>query len=977
MNAKSLLLIALGVSLIASIVSAGHISTDKSPFKFSIFAKEPTQITLGILALDDLKNPQINGTRLAATLPAESSIVIRPDGTALFAYQDLFLRHYRGRQQVLNGKDPHGRPAEDFLNFPKEAQPPKFLRDIYKVNATHLCFNAYEDILWWTGELIYRFEFPFPVKSLKLESPNGVPTVVGDWDWDKAGRAVKIYASTNGNDWKLMWQSHGKGGVTSVYAELPDEFLGAKTVYLKFWGQNANVLFQLYVTATLDAKSLLPLLRLRQGKNEFTFSDDIDSSHRAIIFWEGKGVKCMELRKKAIVYPRGKPTVNEGEDEIAVLFPERVGVWVYKRDGKILGIKRLTCEQREILNARIVETPLAYVLEGEKVEGVSDWAAYLLERQKLGGEWKKLRGVEIKEMSLDGRYIGWRKEGKGIALRCAVSSGEVEWVFTPREFAGYRGVSIELRLKGLPKVFAVSMSEHFCPQGGDWKFSRTRVEFERQFPVIFEKSHEYPYFAEGQPFFFVCGAEGSVVSFFDEAVVARVSEILEGDRIVVRSRIPVRAGEVTKVAAKSWLYRKGDFSNKWDAVNEWTRVFDEVTSYYQKRYRIKPVKPLPIIWDQTDGAPGINLPPAYEKYKQTKKKPPLTESWFYRYAEEVLPKLAQWGIKVIYLLGGIESEGDHSHDEYLPGSGSGGSLCAPWALEVSPALGGEEGLAYLCRKAHSLGMKIILWSTPAHLSNSSPLLRKHPEWLAWKADGTPENYGYRDITGVNLKRGYLDYAIRQYEKIRKATGFDGVFQDSFLTFGVLTDFSEEAPYPQLEDTLEMQRRLQEMGCSEIIIEGQGPFGLSALGFESLGIIKGREYLLYRCIGVVFSWEKEMEFESYYRALGSGGVMAPPSIAQFEALPQQERERIIRANKDLEVVQEFMHRRCVLKDFSGVEWTSADGKTKVVFAFKGIEVKAKGLRVYDVTAGREVSAVAGKVQLQPWHTYILRSKRGAR
>ncbi len=152
----------------------------------------------------------------------------------------------------------------------------------------------------------------------------------------------------------------------------------------------------------------------------------------------------------------------------------------------------------------------------------------------------------------------------------------------------------------------------------------------------------------------------------------------------------------------------------------------------------------------------------------------------------------------MYLHGLIESDADHGSNEYLPGSRNSGSVCGPWRLKAGPALGVEKGLAYLCKKAEALGITIVSWMGPAHLSHSSPILKEHPEWIALAANGKPDHWGYKDIVGVNLKKGYLDYAARQFEKTIKKTGLRGVWIDSFCTFGILTDFSEKDPYPQLE-----------------------------------------------------------------------------------------------------------------------------------------------------------------------------------
>ncbi|HID07185.1 MAG TPA: hypothetical protein EYP10_08550, partial [Armatimonadetes bacterium] len=309
------------VSLVMQVALAGHLKLETSPASFELVAEGDANITLGIVAMDKLVNPHLNGIALAGTMPTESAIIFKPNGRAIFAYSDLFLREFRGRDQVLNSKDAHGRPAEDFLHFPKDAKLPKFLRDIWKVNATHLCMNWREDILWWTGELIYRFDFAFPVISLKLESTSGKRTTVGDWEWEKVGRAVKIFASTDGENWTLIWQSHGKGGRTAVDAQLPPDMKGAKTVFIKFWGQNANVLFDLYVTAELEARDASSLLKLQKGINRFEFRDAPESSHRAFVFWEGKGVKAKRAPRR-FTYPRKRTTVKVSDDEIEIRFPE-------------------------------------------------------------------------------------------------------------------------------------------------------------------------------------------------------------------------------------------------------------------------------------------------------------------------------------------------------------------------------------------------------------------------------------------------------------------------------------------------------------------------------------------------------------------------------------------------------------------------------------------------------------------------------
>jgi len=974
--------------LVPATIYSGDLKVETSPYRFVLSSPKEQRVELNVVAIHKLRDVAMNGQRVAESMPTESALSIRPDGRAFFTYSDLFLRDFRGREQILNSKDGSGEPRERFLCFPKDAKPPKFLIDVWRVNAPHLFMNCREDILWWTGELIYRFDFAFPVVSFKLESPDGRKTMVGDWEWEKVGRAVKIFASTDGESWRLIWQSHDKGGRTPVDAELPPELKGARTVFVKFWGQNANVLFDLFVTAELDASDALPLLQLVKGENEFVFEDAPESSHRALVAWRGEGVKLLARRRK-FAYPSKERQVVVRDDGLAVLFPEKVGVGFSRENGTVKGIKRITVGQRQIL-APLSEggrAPMASVVVGGRIEPVEDWAAYLLERQKKFGEsgrFPERGGLKIEKVPVEGKFVGWHEDGPWVCVALRLKSGATaEWLFAPtsERIGGgtYSGVKWKLRLTGFGKVYEIAVEEPAAITVGDWRLAQVWGPFEEHQLGLSGEFHmpERGYFARQQPFFFLAGESGSTVSFFSSVVHAVASETREVDRIVVRTRIPVRADKVIETPEKVWLFREGDFSSKWDALNEWTWVFDSLAGRCRAMKGIMAVEPTPTLLWQAGWQAKLW---GRDYFGAAKAGPAQKECWFYRLAEDV-PRLARWGVRVIYVSGALESDADKTKGDWLPGSICFGSVCAPQRLEVSPCMGGEKGLKHLCEVAHQHGVKIVLWSTPAHLSNSSPLLREHPDWLAWKADGAPEHFGYRDITGVSLRRGYFDYAMRQYEKIRNATGFDGLWQDSFLTFGILTDFSEPTPYPQLDETLDMQRRLQAMGCTEIHIEGCGPFGLTSGGCgygrpEFFARINEREYGLYYYVA-----DTKIEPESYFRALASKGIVGIETIPDFEKLPSEARERIVKFNRAYLQALPFMKRRRLLgkgEKWLGVEWFDLRGRRTVLFAFEPLECKVqKTAAVWDLIEGRRVRVGNEVLKTERWHVYQWRTQKPSR
>ena len=94
---------------------------------------------------------------------------------------------------------------------------------------------------------------------------------------------------------------------------------------------------------------------------------------------------------------------------------------------------------------------------------------------------------------------------------------------------------------------------------------------------------------------------------------------------------------------------------------------------------------------------------------------------------------------------------------YLSGSACAGSGNAPWQLVVSPASGSDRALRKLTDAAHDRGVRILLWTSPGHLSNSSPLLVQRPDWLTWRHNGTPENAGYRYVAETKVYSGEAYY----------------------------------------------------------------------------------------------------------------------------------------------------------------------------------------------------------------------------
>jgi starch synthase (maltosyl-transferring) len=129
---------------------------------------------------------------------------------------------------------------------------------------------------------------------------------------------------------------------------------------------------------------------------------------------------------------------------------------------------------------------------------------------------------------------------------------------------------------------------------------------------------------------------------------------------------------------------------------------------------------------------------------------------------EVLPEIVDLGFDVVYLppihpIGGTNRKG--RNNSVVAGPNDPGS---PWAIgssegghqAVHPQLGTVEDFDLLVQRTRELGLEIAL-DFAVQFSPDHPWLRKHPEWFAWRPDGSvkyAENppKRYQDIVNVQF-----------------------------------------------------------------------------------------------------------------------------------------------------------------------------------------------------------------------------------
>ena len=694
-------------------------------------------------------------------------------------------------------------------------------------------------------------------------------------------------------------------------------------------------------------------------------------------------------------FRRTPPEVSVSDTGVRVQFPghPHVEAVLAIENGEVIGLSRVLIDGQEVLalSQDNMSPPMIKQITGGEITPVTDIDVYLAERARIGNHYTFPKRGELQTTNtpLRGRLSGWKLQGRDVIVNIALPSGRAEWRLAPesiRTHSGvYTGVSWQLRLYDVGRVYEVEVEEPVVFAEGDWRFqqrgSQSDNKDEEEFRLSLTPDPKQPYSmskrkynARQQPFFFLAGTRGSTLSFFDHLSCAEVGEAQKGDRILLRSAIPVRPDKVGCIATprKSWLFRRTEVSDKWSAINEWTWAWDHVIGDLQAQIGLKPTDPLPTLLHQEFDTLGLEygLTPALRKSMD----PPILEnSWLYHFANEIIPKAAEWGIGAIELRAVLDVDIDHTKAECPEGSFASESVCSPWGLRISPKLGGEAGLAYLMQKAHARDIKVAIWSAPAHQSVCSPVVRAHPEWLMFDADGRVINRSYITLVGMDLTTGFKDYIEDAYRRLHKQTGLDGVWADSYCAFGADRDMSNAAPYPQLDEVVLLQRAMQRMGYTFLMKEDCGPFGLSTRSSGLAGIL-GREYLRYYFLYNHSDPSKRLDPDSYFRTLASKGVMDIRVPREFEALPTDVRERIVRTNFAYREVLPLMKRRYVLGSgdtWQGVAWADRKGRPCVLFSFEAFDWSVpKKAQIRELITGNTFSAPEGVVHTQPWRVYRL-------
>jgi len=441
---------------------------------------------------------------------------------------------------------------------------------------------------------------------------------------------------------------------------------------------------------------------------------------------------------------------------------------------------------------------------------------------------------------------------------------------------------------------------------------------------------------------------GILLGYFDNPglIYTMIEKQAEFDGIHYCDLYVFDPSTVISTTTKYVTFHKAEKMRMLDGRNAWTDCFDFVNSRYRRLRGIQPETPYTMI---SDDRVSIDLR---------------------RLADIVLPVMKDFGFKVHYM--GPIWESDQTR---LPGRGN---QCCPWELKSGKMFGGEPALKYFCDKAHSLGIKVIIW-IPSHFSRHSSLWKNHSDWFIIGRNGERLPQGDWVLWLTNLNSSYYDYVVGTLRRLKKTTGIDGVFHDSYWNYGMIpVDWSDpKRPRTQFDRQIQMTRELQKTGLI-YYVEAVSPYGMTHSGDPTY---LRDEHTAYNSNTVVNVGQGDrINAEWYFRYLANKAPMRialyPEGTARgfanhIDRLPKKIGPMNIAYNE----VVDIMEQRTILPVDRGIEWRNRSTCDIVLFSYRAFRYRVPhGARVEDKVACKGVKLKSERsFWTRPFSIYLMRTK----
>ena len=351
---------------------------------------------------------------------------------------------------------------------------------------------------------------------------------------------------------------------------------------------------------------------------------------------------------------------------------------------------------------------------------------------------------------------------------------------------------------------------------------------------------------------------------------------------------------------------------------------------------------------------------------------------------DAMPDYARLGYKQVFTHGVWDSVTSDDRP------GIEGNICEAYAFRFAEQFGGAAGMKRLADRAHELGLALFQWFG-FHRSAFAPLWKEHPDWVLREANGDPWDGAYRTLWAGRMRSGFGRQLLAEIEHVKRDTGLDGIFWDSYQNLGATcVDWQAADRAPQAEDIWHLQAKLQRTGfvqrCEIFTI-----FGVSAVqmyGFNGNGI---RRRL----------WTDTLRNDEAFALLdcspaffAEGGALGPDKItpsdyfwlAAHRAIPGTDAhpwnpetrlpggvnaEEYARVNRLYNAALPYMHRLRVTPGGKYALWLDRKNRPAVIWAFADVKVAFRGAA--ETADGKRVDTAKGTLPARRLEVYLLRVK----
>jgi len=350
------------------------------------------------------------------------------------------------------------------------------------------------------------------------------------------------------------------------------------------------------------------------------------------------------------------------------------------------------------------------------------------------------------------------------------------------------------------------------------------------------------------------------------------------------------------------------------------------------------------------------------------------------YYKDLLPAAIAIGCKRLFL-DNIKKSDMTSRIKYpdLPN----GNMCCGHEYEIAPELGGIKRVKAFVAEAHKHGVHPMCWTNndQAHFSPLNASERDAKGWYV-RMEDTRLKWGgaYAGCMSVldMANPEVRDYFVKSHVAIKKQTGMDAFFFDSFYNLGFMpVNFANCKPRTMWKGLLETWRRLQQAGLN-LEMESFGPWGQVQHGhpssydipniFACYKVGVGNDYTTVPSDHPLKDMTAEDAAGAYYTLAHMAGAHMPLHFPDGRRIDEVWGAEHRRALADYHAMQPAMNRRYLQEDGKAVLWHDYAGKRATVFNFATRRLALPG-KVKDVSTGQSLP-LSDSYELLANHTYVL-------